>query len=979
MGEDFVGREEELRRLTAALGKSRSGQGGLVAVSGEAGIGKTRLLAAMAAMADGAGDLVLWGRTPEEPGVPPYFPWTVALRSYLHRCEDASLEEHLGSAAPGIATLVPELRDRIRDLRGVPSTETGERGRIQVFEAVACFLLAASRRQPLVLLLDDLHLADRGSLLLLEHLAPQLAGGSALVVAAFRDSEIDRRHPLSGSLRNLARAPRLDRLSLAGLTRAEVARLLEARLGRRPPPGLADSVHERTEGNPLFVGEIGRSLAREISRGRLAASGAGLWIPLPESVREVIGDRLDGLPEECNRILGVAAVLGREFSVKHLGALLDGSGAERILRQLAHAERAEVIESAGPTPGRFRFRHALFRDALYGEHTTVRRVSLHRRVAEMLAATEGGDPDALLSQIAHHYFEAAPAGRADEAIAWSRRAARRAFDVHAFDESAGHLERALQGLELAPAPDDDRRFEILLDLGRAQWRAGHRERASATLLKAAVLAHRREWWERLGDAIVELQVVRGQLGLSHVVSVPLHRAALERLKEDALPQRVGLLASLGAAYLLAGELDQSERAGREAVALARRTGDTDLLIRSLNGTSWSLGFKPEHARERLGFALEARDLASRSGRLEDVLAAEVSVTFTLADLGEIAELRRELDRFSAHADEAKLPHFRYLAAGWRPCVAILEGRWADALSGARARLQLDPGEPTPGLEGGFAFQMFAIERARGGLRALAPLVERFSSATPREQAWLPGLALVNAELGRRDVARDGFERLARDDFAALPRDALYLLSLVYLAEVCVYLADERRAALLYDRLAPYGELNTSVPATVMCGAVARDRARLALVLGRLDEARALFERALERNAAMGARPVLAETRVDYARLLLRSGAGADEDRARGLLREARRTARELEMSPLLARIGALGDPSAEPEDLTARELEVLGLIGEGASNRQVADRLFISQSTVATHVRSILRKTGASNRTEAVAHARREGLLDRQF
>jgi DNA-binding NarL/FixJ family response regulator len=283
-------------------------------------------------------------------------------------------------------------------------------------------------------------------------------------------------------------------------------------------------------------------------------------------------------------------------------------------------------------------------------------------------------------------------------------------------------------------------------------------------------------------------------------------------------------------------------------------------------------------------------------------------------------------------------------------------------------------------------QMFTLRREQGRLHEVAPVVRHFVQQHGAASSWRPGLALIYSELGREREARAAFEQLAAHDFADLPQDSLWLTCVIYLAEVCAFLGDAHRAATLYRLLLPYNGYTVVVGATDVCyGAAARYLGMLAATMERLEAAAQHFEDALAMNARMGARPWLAHTQHQYARMLLARNQPGDHDKAMTLLDAALATAHELGMRVLAARLTGQIEQRAAPapaalavlDDLSQREVEVLRLLAAGKSNREIADALCISLNTVATHVRNILTKTGTANRTEAAAHALRHAQVFR--
>ena len=365
----FVGRQREMGELKVALEDALSGRGRMVTLVGEPGIGKTRTATELATYAGLRGAQVLWGRCYEEHGVPPYWPWVQAIRSYVREHEPEQLRSEMGTGAADIADIaeiVSDVRERIPDLKPSPALDDPEQARFRLFDSITAFLKGASRTQPIVLVLDDLHWADKPSPMLLQFLVRELAGARLLLVGTYRDVELSRQHPLAETLGELTResGSGFQRVVLRGLTAEDVGRFIEVTSGTPAPRGLVDAVHSQTEGNPLFVTEVVRLLAQEGElaprpapvQGRPSTERAGVteslrqdsgqaWtVRIPEGVREVIGRRLNRLSERCNDTLTVAAVIGREFELRQLARLIDDISDDRLLVVLEEALSARVIE-----------------------------------------------------------------------------------------------------------------------------------------------------------------------------------------------------------------------------------------------------------------------------------------------------------------------------------------------------------------------------------------------------------------------------------------------------------------------------------------------------------------------------------------------------------------------------------------------------------------------------------------------------------
>lgn len=967
MNSPFIGRKPELDALRQAM-SGVEGAGRFVSVAGEAGMGKTRLVSEIADIARAEGKRVLWSQMLEDSGAPPYFSWMLALRACVQQCGEQALREDLGSGASDVADILPELRERLGIDKRVSGPGDGMT-RYRLFDSVTRFLLAVSRRQPLILLFDNLHSADRSSLAMLEYFCQQITDNPILVVVAYRDSELDRRHPLRPAMSRLMRSVGHLHLVLTGLSRTEVAELLHARLGFVSAGSMVDAVCRQSDGNPLFVSEVASILGRE--QPRALPSGAGHHFEVPASLRDVIATRLETIPRDIRSLLGVASVLGREFSVVIL-ARLAMARPERVANHLRQAEAAGVVTTI--RRGRYRFHHVLFREVLYAEHSAVSRVMLHRRAGEQLEAGLVDDDSARLSELAHHFFESARAGEEEKAIRYCRRAAESAISQRAYGEAVTNFDCALQLCELEDVRDDGRRVRLMTSMGQAQYQSGELAAATQTLLKAAVLAYRRRWWKLLADALFQFQLICQQSGYRHVVSVPLHNAVLENTPQDNRELRARVLASLAKAYRTDAQPALAATTFRDAVALARQLDDPAVLLDCLRKGNWSVGRTPSTMREGLDFAREALALARAQDNVEAVLDSVVDLIFQLCDLGEIDEILQQIEALRQSPEEERLPHIRNVLTGFSTAIAILRGDWNDALRGAMDGVRQLPLQGVRGLRGRFSFQVFSIRKAQGRLDEIQDAAERVIAQSGDSQLWLPGQALLHVELGQKDAAREVLKKLG--DLHSLPDDDLREVALIYLAEVCIRLSDTDRCAVLYEALLPYRGLNVTLPGTFMLGAVSGYLAILAVAMNRCTDAKPMFEEALIMNTRMGALPALARTQVDFARLLLRSDTARERTRARRMIAEARRVAHDLELQPVIREIDEL-DERAGAESLTGREIDVLKTIVKGLSNRAIADVLNISHSTVATHIRNIFRKISVANRTEAADFARRTGMLDR--
>jgi len=413
----FVGRRQEMADLKAALEETISGLGRLLMLVGEPGIGKTRTAQELASHAETSGAQVFWGRCYEEEGTPPYWPWLQLLRSYIQQKAPEQLQAEMGSGAADITEIVPELREMLTNLETPPALEP-EQAHFRLFSSIATFWKNAAQSQPLMLVLDDLHWSDQSSLLLLEFLAREIQSSPLLVLGTYRDVEVSRHHPLSQTLGSLIREQRFLRVQLSGLAEPEVAQLIQRAPIVNLPPGLSAAIHQRTEGNPLFVTEIIRMLP-----GEALEKGQDFFTSIPEGVRDAIGRRLNQLSEGCNQVLTTASVIGREFELRQLAPLVEDISEDRLLEVLEEALGARVIEELPQALGRYQFTHALIQETLSEELTLTRPVRMHARIAQSLeelygdnAEYHGGNPFTTSSQGYGSYLSQNPFNRGLEHI-----------------------------------------------------------------------------------------------------------------------------------------------------------------------------------------------------------------------------------------------------------------------------------------------------------------------------------------------------------------------------------------------------------------------------------------------------------------------------------------------------------------------------------------------------------------------------------
>jgi DNA-binding CsgD family transcriptional regulator len=966
----FVGRSAELETLRALLPSAEGDGRRVVLLGGEPGSGKSRLVREFAGEAAAEGALVLYGACDAVVRTP-YGPFVEALDHLARATDPAELRAALGTGGREVARLLPDLEARIGDVPPpVDADPDTERHRLHA--AVTDLLVGVTSRRPAVLVLEDGHWADAPTLLLLRHLTRAAGRAHVLLVATFRDTEADMPEALSETLADLRRSDDVIRLRLAGLSREEVAEFVSSAAGGDSGPelhALASAIHDLTGGNPFLVCEVWRALvetgAVQLDRGAIRLARPPTEIASPESVREVVSQRLSRLAPVTTDLLELAATAGPEFELV-LVRRAAGLEEQALRTALDEAARSGMIEEL-PGPGlAYRFTHELVRRALYDRLSAVRRAELHLRVGEALEHAEGRS-GRTLADLAYHFGAAAPfAGRA-RAVEYNVRAARAAGAALAFDEAASRLRTALEiGLD---SPEE--RAEVFLELGNASHRAGKALDALEAFREAADIARELGDGQLLARAAIGYEEACWRPGMTDQGAGELLEEAAAALGDERSELRVGLLGGLARALDFRGEWERAAIVRASAIAMARQLEDRVGLATILMRSYWSL--RASSLEEILGMVTEARDLGQELGNTEIQAEATEWRIAALIAAGDLDEARREVAVVLEIAEQTRQPFIHHVAEHYNSAIALSDGRLEASEAAAHRSHEWSRLLTGRDASGVYGIQMFSVRREQGRLAELAPVVRILAAESGPEGPWRPGLVALLAELGMADEARAELGRLRPADLEAFRR-SLWIASLTYLADAAAALGDEATAAILYPELSPQAGSNVMIGHGVaFYGAADRYLGMLAATLGEPRLAESHFEAALDLNRKMGARTWIAHTAYEYGRLLV---AGNERARAAPLLAEAAMLADDIGLAALSTRLGTLEQDSSPtlPDELSPREAQVLALVSRGLSNREIGRTLTISEHTAANHVRSILRKTGCANRTEAASYAHRHGL-----
>lgn len=903
----LAGRDREFGELRDAVGAATAGSGTVFLISGEPGIGKTRLASTAAEHAESCGHLVLWGRAWESGGAPPFWPWTQVLRACERLVDPQLLADAAGAVSPGALLSSPS----------AARSSAAPEDRFGLYDATTAFLLRLSTAVPLTIVLDDLHAADEPTLQLLRFAADQLDGARILVLGTFRETEADA-DPSVGSLLNEV-ARRGLHLPLRGLDRDGVGRLVETALDE-PDDDLAAELHERTGGNPFLIGEILRLRRSGDQAGRV-----------PSAAREIIRRRVDQLPAETVTLLVAAAVVGRSFSATLIQHLLELDAAE-VLERLASAVDARLV-LPGVTVGTWQFAHGLIRETLYEDLPDAERAATHARMVDVLDALHVNDRARHLSEIAHHAVAAVPVGDTDRAIDRLLEAVEHATATLAHEEAARLLERAL-GLAAVAGGDDRRRVELLVRLMEAHAAAGRLDEVERLYEETARAAQHADLPILFARAALARTTVLYEVWVVAPDRIRALRDAIAFLGDEDPRLRAMLLARLVTSLVYTWE--PVEELAEEALSEARRSGHLSALAAALNVQRHAVRAGPVR-REHLAPTDEAIEISTRIGDLSTAAQARHGRIAQLLSLGEATEAQRELDRSAADARAARSPHAIWNSMAVRAFPELLHGRWDRALELAGEAAQYGRRMRSPLTMSVWGVQTFLAMIERDQLRELLEVATSLPEEFTRPVVTRAGFAWVDAMAGNHDRARAEMDVLAADGFAMLPADTTRYCALVFCAATAVEIGDRQRAAELVDLIEPYSGLVAHAGGWAVYGPHDLYLGQLHGLLGDGQGAEERLRAAIDVAGRMGSAPWEAHGRVQLAKVLL--ARGSDRESAEELLRSADAVAEELGMRRLsrmideIRTVSGVHTPGPEPAARALRfELEGEFWTIQGASS-----------------------------------------------
>jgi tetratricopeptide (TPR) repeat protein len=916
----FVGRHAELKQLLSGLDVLKTGKGTAFAVSGEAGVGKTRLAAEFTSRARAGGACVVWGRCWEAGGAPSYWPWVEVIRRLVG--ED---RVDLGPHGIFLAQLVPELAERFGVASdAAPTPSDPDSARFRMFDAVATLLRRAAERGPLVVVIDDLHAADRASLLLLAFLARSLAECPVLLLGTYRDVDASASPDLAQPLAELGR--HAQRIRLGGLSAGDISLLLRSASGSEPSAALVARIHDATAGNAFFVDEMLRSLAAHESPDDAHS------LLVPDGVREAVRQRVAALPQDALATLELASVIGREFDATAVALAAQAPLAD-TLTALDHSVRAGIVVEHARTSGRFLFRHALLRDAVYEALSSAQRLALHQAVGDAFEQLAESAPDRYVGELAHHFLIAAPAGDA-RFVPYVMAAARRALARMAFEEAVALYQRAVDGLGFVQ-PDERRRCELLLGLAEAKEWANDTAGSRAVFEQAAEVARRLDATDLFLRAALGVGAVAARkfTAAPRCAAAPeLLREALTRIDSGDVIARARLLSRLALHSLTTGQRAEAGAQSLDAVAMARESGDTEALGQALTARHAVL-LGPDGIDERRAIALELQELGHRTGNRELLMRGHALHFTVLFELGDLLEAERALAAHRTLTESSGDPFELWVSTVWRAACALHRGEYADAerlANEAYGLVTRVPGLHTDELYGPISYAAQSIllrEPSRSGTLDIEQ-IRRYRAQFPEASTWRVAWLGFLTKLERVDEVRDELDEVMKHGLGELDRNGSWFATMSYVAEAIEMAGNASHAAVAYALLEPFAERNVTSSHLGSRGSVSHYLALLASTLGRWDDAQRHFDVAIAMNRRMGARPYLARALYDRARLLLRRDV-ADRREVEHLVRQALSDAEELGMTDLGSRcVRLLGEirrgPDGRSQPLSAIELEQQG-------------------------------------------------------
>lgn len=860
----FVGRSQELCVVDRAIEATRRGRMRVILISGEAGIGKTRFLDEIRRLSDDAGFRALIGRSPDEAGSPPYWPWTEILREYQEAADSEQVPRFNASELHLLIHLLPH-REPTEQTKALPRNSNHAQARFRMFDGACRFFERVARSTPILLALEDLHRADDASLLLLSFLARAAPHAPLLIVATYRDTTPPRAPGFSGVLAALARAPETDLIHLSGLSTDDGKKLLQRLTGREPTSESLAIAMEKSNGNPFFLTHLARHMAL-VPATDLKRDLASL----PDDILAAIGQHVDNLPQATLDALSTASAIGTEVPLSLLSRVAH-LGPDLVLNHIEPAIDARVLRMTKGS-SHLRFTHALVRDALYQRLRSHRRASLHKAIGDELAILYSGDIDPYLGAIAHHYFEAASLGDTALAQDFATRAAQSAASRFAYEEAADHYARALELLDFSSTASDSVRCSLLIGLGAQNIRAGRRELGRPSLDRAARIATAVGATDYLAEVALSLApgVLSIETGVVDEVLIQQLELAIHSLGDSDPALRALLMARLSIALHWTGNSAAILELVDSSIRLATQASRQEALIFARHAL-WFANRGPNGVEDRVALARALVDESCTTADEELELVCRLFLIGSLMETGEVMGFDVEIERYSTLAEKLRQPQGLWYVSMLRAMQALLRGRLAEAetLMAEFVRLGALVGDANA-YHSAMAHSLL-ISFERDQLDTLVPVVSEAVERYPRMIGWRATRAWAFAQVGDYESAQVDLDQIARSSFQKIPKRLDWPATIALLSETAAILGDKSSAAQLYEILSPLASRYFVVGLCVLSwGATDRHLGLLASTLEDWPKAEFHLSRALRMNAEIGAVAWQAQTQLDLARMYLRS-------------------------------------------------------------------------------------------------------------
>lgn len=879
----LVGREALLARLQEELNQAATGELRIALLAGEGGVGKTRLAAELAGSREDI--TILYGRCePDE--VRPFRIWSGLLRTAMSQVDDSARLTVVGGDGPILSRILPELVKGLDVEPGPPADLESERQAL--FGAVLRVIGRLSTIKPMLIILDDLHWADRSTLLLLGSLAGDNPPKGILALGIYRDNELPEDSPLLETVANLQRHLPATRLKVDALDTDSVRSLIRDRVDEN----LAPALHDQTGGNPFYIEQMVRHLEETGENDPAAA---------PAEVREIIAQRANRLPEGAPGLLSRAALIGREFDLEILLATTT-EPEDTVIEMLDTAVKAGLLDESPTVPGRYSFVHVLLKSTLSQDLSLTRKTRVHRDIGEAIEQSARGRSKGRVGELAWHFGRAGP-GESDRAVLYATRAASQAERRLAYVEAVAFYEDAIRACRSDEPVDQTVLAQLLLSLAEAQWRMGALQKAGDTFFEAAGAARLSGVPDLLARAAIGTCWGSWEsFDADREEQARLLREALSQIGEQDSSARAKLMAYLGhILYFGGGSSAEAISLVERSFAMAERLGDPHTEFTVLTATQFYM-VERVNSDKRLASANRCVEIAESSDDPEDLAEALAWRSVTWISKGRFEE---------AAADQARhallnrtLPQITVAAAAMKAVRCFIEGRWKEGEELTDEFLSRNiPRSSRIAMEDALQYMMKALRGELGGYIGNIEMKAAAAADWDTWPAWQIGLLIAKFQDGQEEEARRGLEEMNYLETGDVTQmDILYLVYCGIATLLAGQMEDRAWARKLTGMMKDYsGEWSIFGPAGSTFGPIDMMLGEMYLLQDLDREAATSFERAVVTCEQMHARPHLARSRLGLAEALRRIGDPDGPDRPAELRESGLAIATELGMAPTLKR------------------------------------------------------------------------------